>query len=97
MKSVAVLRNPGVVAEQIALGIRTKKTHPGGQSVFDVGIEKESGFARAAGGGDQSMDIVCIHQRFHPVFRSLAAQHQSLFLGEILPRLQASGVKGTKV
>ena len=97
MEAIAVPGDPCVVAEQVALGVSAEEGHPGGQSVFDVWIQEERRLAGAAGGGDQSVDIVGIHQSLHVVLRSLAAQHQPLFFRKVFslaPRLRCKGDEG---
>ena len=94
LKAVALLGDPRIVAEQVALGVRAEEGHPSGQSVFDIGIKKIGRLARAAGGGDQGVDIVCVHDGDDMVLAPLTPQDQPLLFGEALtfsPLLRSEG------
>ena len=61
VETVFFLGDPRIVSKQVALGVRTEERHTGGQSILNVGIQEERGFSRSAGGGDEGVDIVRIH------------------------------------
>ena len=82
--SVAVLGNTGIIAEQVALGIRAEEGHPAGEGIFDVGVQKERGLSGAAGGGDHGVDVIGVHQSCNMVFGPFAAKDKALLFRQML-------------
>ena len=95
--SVAVLGNTGIIAEQVALGIRAEEGHPAGEGIFDVGVQKERGLSGAAGGGDHGVDVIGVHQSCNMVFGPFAAKDKALLFRQMLslaPQLRFKGDVG---
>ena len=92
--SVAVLGDAGIVAEQIALGIRTEEGHPAGEGIFDIGVQKECGLPGAAGGGDHGVDVIGIHQSGDMVFGAFTSEDEPLLFRQMLSLAPEPGSKG---
>ena len=62
-----------------------RKDIPVAQGIFDVGVKKISGLARAAGGGHHGVDVACIHHGGDVAFAPFTAlRTKSLLLRELL-------------
>ena len=76
--TVVFLRNPAIVPRQIALGVGAKKAHSAGTGIFQIGIQKEGGFADAGRTDHHAMNVIAVHQRKDVFPMADAAQYKPL-------------------
>ena len=83
MIAIVFLRHCAVVAGEVTLCVRSKKTHTAGAGILQIGIQEIRRLTHAGCTDHKTMHIVLVYQCGDAVLAADTAQHQSLRFRQI--------------